>query len=82
MLKLRESNEKMKEVVNEFKDLFAKELVGGGAFEYMDETSIKALQLSMKAINTSVEMMDAYVDCIEEQNKKLDMLLEKMNKLS
>lgn len=46
----------------------------------MDEKSLKAMQLSLGMIDDASELMEEYVNVLDEQNKKLDMILEKLNK--
>lgn len=46
----------------------------------MDETSLKAMQLSLGMIDDASKLMEEYVEVLDEQNKKLDMILEKLDK--
>lgn len=72
-----------KEVIDKFGEL-KKMAVGMMCDEdvlmSMDEKSLKAMQLSLGLIDDAVDLMEEYVNTLDEQNKKLDMILEKLDK--
>lgn len=50
------------------------------AFMCMDSNSLKAMQLALGAIDDASDLMEEYANTLDEQNKKLDMILEKLDK--
>ena len=44
----------------------------------MDPNAYRALQKSLKLINESCDLMNEYATILESQDKKLDMILEKL----
>ena len=46
----------------------------------MDSNALKAMQLALGAIDDASDLMEEYANTLDEQNKKLDMILEKLDK--
>ena len=72
-----------KEVIDklgEFKKLVVKQMCDEDMFMYMDSDSLKALQLCLGSIDDANRLMEEYANTLDEQNKKLDMILEKLDK--
>lgn len=70
------------EVIKEIEEL--KELMFGlmgteSVFMDIDETTLKTMQLCMRMIDDSCNLMKEYVDVLDEQNHKLDMILKKLD---
>ena len=72
-----------KEVIDKFGEL--KKMVVGmmcdeDVLMSMDEKSLKTMQLSLGLIDDAADLMEEYVNTLDEQNKKLNMILEKLDK--
>ena len=72
-----------KEVIDKFGEL--KKMAVGmmcdeDMFMSMDEKSLKAMQLSLGLIDDAIDLMEEYANTLDEQNKKLNMILEKLDK--
>lgn len=77
----------MKEITNEVIDKFneLKKIAVGmmcdeDMFMSMDSNSLKAMQLSLGLIDDAIDLMEEYANTLDEQNKKLNMILEKLDK--
>ena len=75
----------IKEITNEIiKDIedtkaFLIELIcSEDIFMNMDTNAYRALQKSLKLINESCDLMKEYATILESQDKKLDMILERL----
>lgn len=72
-----------KEVIDKFGEL--KKMVVGmmcdeDVLMSMDDKSLKTMQLSLGLIDDAADLMEEYVNTLDEQNKKLNMILEKLDK--
>lgn len=65
---------------NELKKLIVKQMCDANMFMSMDPEALKALQLSLGSIDDAKCLMEEYANILDEQNKKLDMILEKLDK--
>lgn len=72
-----------KEVIDKFgelKELVVKQMCDGDMLMHMDSDALKALQLCLGSIDDANRLMEEYANILDEQNKKLDMILEKLDK--
>lgn len=65
---------------NELKKLIVKQMCDADMVMNMDPEALKALQLSLGLIDDANRLMEEYVNILDEQDKKLDMILEKLDK--
>lgn len=68
------------EKIGAFKKMVVEMMCDEDMFMSMDPKSLKTMQLSLEMIDDATKLMEEYAQSIEEQNKKLDMILEKLNK--
>lgn len=68
------------EEIEELKKLMFSMVDVESAIKDLDRTTLKAMQLCMRLIDDSCDLMKEYVDVLDEQNEKLDMILEKLDK--
>ena len=66
--------------IGEFKKLVVKQMCDEDMFMSMDPDSLKTLQLCLETIDDASDLMKEYVEVLDEQNKKLDMILAKLDK--
>ncbi len=66
--------------IGEFKKLIVKQMSDEDMIKSMDSDSLKALQLCLESIDDASDLMEEYANTLDEQNKKLDMILEKLDK--
>lgn len=70
-----------KEVIGklgEFKELVVKQMCDEDMIKSMNSDSLKAFQLCLESIDEASDLMEEYANTLDEQNKKLDMILEKL----
>lgn len=70
--------EKTLEIVDLSKELMklcAGQALNSSSIEHMDADGLKALQLTMKLFNKSIDLAVAQAEMMDSQNKKLDELL-------
>ena len=70
--------EKTLEIVDLSKELMklcADQALDSGSIEHMDADGLKALQLTMKLFNKSIDLAVTQAEMMDSQNKKLDELL-------
>lgn len=77
----------MKTITNEVIDKFGElkkvtvsMMCGEDMLMSMDSNSLKAMQLVLGAIDDARVLMEEYANTLDEQNKKLDMILAKLDK--
>ena len=77
----------MKEITNgiikdieDIKGILMEQVYKEDIFMDMEPNGIRALQKSLKLIDESCELMREYVDVLESQDRKLDLILEKLEK--
>lgn len=75
----------IKEITNEIikdiedvKAILIEQICSEDIFMNMDPNTCRALQKSLKLINESCDLMKEYATILESQDKKLDMILEKL----
>lgn len=73
---MRENYMEMKVMINELKDMLVQQAIVDGGIESIDEDSFKALQICFKLVKTSEELMESYIEQMEEQDRKLDKILK------
>lgn len=72
-----------KEVIGrlgELKKMAVSMMCDENTIKNMDSNSLKAMQLALWAIDDASELMEEYANTLDEQNKKLDMILAKLDK--
>ena len=72
-----------KEVIDKFgelKKMIVSMMCDEDMFMSMDSNSLKAMQLALGAIDDASDLMKEYANTLDEQNKKLDMILAKLDK--
>lgn len=79
-MEMRAITNEVIEEIEELKKLMFSMVDAESAIKDMDRTTLKAMQLCLRLIDDSCDLMKEYVDVLDEQNKKLDMILEKLNK--
>lgn len=75
---------KTEEMVNELKDFMQeaiKQTCDVDVLLDMNETEFGMLQKGMKLMNSSIDLVVAQAELLDEQNEKLDMLLKQNEKL-
>ena len=70
----------LKEEVNKLKTICLEEFVNNDSIESVDERGFKGLKSTLKLVNLSMEFMQEEARMIDEMNKKLDKILEKLEK--
>lgn len=78
MLKLKAME--LKEEINNLKTLCMEEIVNNGVDD-VDERGFKALKSTLKLINLSNEFLVEEAKMMDDMNKKLDKLLEKIEEM-
>lgn len=68
------------EKIGAFKEMVVGLMCDEDMFMSMDPKTLKTMQLLLGMIDDATKLMEEYAQSIEEQNKKLDMILEKLNK--
>lgn len=68
------------EKIGAFKETVVKMMCDEDVFMSMNPETLKSMQLSLGMIDDATKLMEEYAQSIEEQNYKLDMILEKLNK--
>ena len=68
------------EKVGKFKKLLVSMMCKEDTIMSMNSDALKMTQLSLEMIDKSSELMEEYAKTLEEQNNKLYMILEKLNK--
>lgn len=66
--------------IGEIKKLVVKQMCDEDMIKSMDSDSLKALQLCLEFIDDANNLMEEYANTLDEQNKKLDMILAKLDK--
>ena len=79
-MSMKEITNEVIDKFNELKKLIAKQMCDADMFMSMDPEALKALQLSLGSIDDASRLMEEYANILDEQNKKLDMILEKLDK--
>ncbi len=75
-MEMKEITEGIIRDIDELKEILMKE-IDVDMLLGMDVTNFKTIQICLKLIDESGELMRAYANTLESQNKKLDMLLER-----
>lgn len=68
------------EKIGASKETVVKMMCNEDVFMSMTPETLKLMQLSLEMIDDANKLMEEYANTLEEQNKKLDMILEKLNK--
>ena len=79
-MSMKEITNEVIDKFNELKKLIVKQMCDEDMFMNMDPEALKALQLSLGSIDDATRLMEEYVNILDEQNKKLDMILAKLDK--
>ena len=79
-MSMKEITNEVIDKFNELKKLIVKQMCDTDMFMNMDPEALKALQLSLGSIDDATRLMEEYANILDEQNKKLDMILEKLDK--
>lgn len=79
-MSMKEITNEVIDKFNELKKLIAKQMCDADMFMNMDPEALKALQLSLGSIDDAKRLMEEYANILDEQNKKLDMILAKLDK--
>lgn len=77
---MKEAVIKFNEVTNELKDLVLKEGFNEETLMGLDENTLKAVQLCFKLMEASQQIMIKQAELMDNQDKKLDMILEQIKK--
>ena len=67
------------EDIDEVKKMFVGLMCEESVLMDMDEKTLKAVQISLKMIDDASDLMREYANVLEEQDRKLDMILEKLD---
>lgn len=78
---MKETMNKLIEEMKEFKRFIIKKAVDEGALDELNGDLLDLMQRTDKLLESSIDLSVQYVECIEEQNKKLDILLERTKHL-
>ena len=76
---MRETTERLFREMDELMDLCTAQF-GASDIANMDDETFKALRLSMRIIETSKQLTMECVDMMETQDKKLDKILQLLEK--
>lgn len=79
-MSMKEITNEVIDKFNELKKLIVKQMCDTDMVMNMDPETLKALQLSLGSIDDANRLMEEYANILDEQNKKLDMILEKLDK--
>ena len=79
-MSMKEITNEVIDKFNELKKLIVKQLCDVDMFMNMDPEALEALQLSLGSIDDASRLMEEYANILDEQNKKLDMILAKLDK--
>lgn len=79
-MSMKEITNEVIDKFNELKKLIVKQMCDTDMFMSMDPEALKALQLSLGSIDDATRLMEEYANILDEQNKKLDMILAKLDK--
>lgn len=64
--------------IGEFKKLIIKQMCDEDMIKSMDSDALKTLQLCLGLIDDASKLMEEYSRVLDEQNRKLDMILERL----
>lgn len=78
---MKETMNKIIEETKELKKRFMAHAIDEGAFDELEGDLLGTLLSVDKLLGYSMDLSVQYVECIEEQNKKLDILLERTKHL-
>ena len=79
-MSMKEITNEVIDKFNELKKLVVKQMCDVDMFMNMDPEALKALQLCLGSIDDANRLMEEYANILDEQNKKLDMILAKLDK--
>lgn len=79
-MSMKEITNEVIDKFNELKKLIVKQMCDTDMVMNMDPEALKALQLSLGSIDDANRLMEEYANILDEQNKKLDMILAKLDK--
>ena len=79
-MSMKEITNEVIDKFNELKKLIVKQMCDSDMVMNMDPEALKALQLSLGSIDDANRLMEEYANILDEQNKKLDMILAKLDK--
>ena len=79
-MSMKEITNEVIDKFNELKKLIVQQMCDADMFMNMDPEALKALQLSLGSIDDASHLMEEYANILDEQNKKLDMILAKLDK--
>ena len=79
-MSMKEITNEVIDKFNELKKLIVKQMCDADMVMNMDPEALKALQLSLGSIDDATRLMEEYANILDEQNKKLDMILAKLDK--
>ena len=79
-MSMKEITNEVIDKFNELKKLVVKQMCDADMIKSMNSDSLKALQLCLESIDDASDLMEEYANTLDEQNKKLDMILEKLDK--
>ena len=70
----------LKEEINNLKTLCIEEMINNGGIENVNEQDFKAFKSTLKLIDSSIRFMQEEAEMIDEMDKKLNKILEKLEK--
>ena len=74
-MRMKEITSEVIDKFNELKKLIVKQMCDADMVMNMDPEALKALQLSLGSIDDANRLMEEYANILDEQNKKLDMMI-------
>lgn len=77
-----ETTKKFVDEINEMKTLAIKSTFDEDMVKNMNEKDLEAMQLTLKIIDTMSELLIKEAEMMEETNKKLDIVLKKLEERS
>ena len=78
-MSMKEITNEVIDKFNELKKLIVKQMCYADIVMNMDPEALKALQLGLGSIDDANRLMEEYANILDEQNKKLDMILAKLD---
>lgn len=81
MKTLEKKAKRINEEVTEIMDLYMKTISISDMFEYIDDDQLVIIKKSIKVYNDALELQQEQAKMIDELDAKLDIIINKLNKL-
>lgn len=77
---LKERTDEIVKDLKNLEDLMIKSMVDADMIKCMDATSMEAIKITFNLMDRYCDLAEEYANVINNQDRKLDQILEKLNK--